>query len=223
MKKVKAPVVDDNGKKALSGTRPGEFDPHRRWTNGHKSFTSSESRALNELLEKEKYTQERFQELKTVIKKPRNPLNGEATPRDARGEIILNPNAHGKAVGGNLLYDPDAHAKFDPTKFEKKVPQGKIGVADGKYDILGNTLVQSKNPAEPEDLYYLAKKNQMKMIAKKADEDAINAALVKEKLRRYELEMVRQVEALKQQLNQKEQTIRHMQTMDVAQFTSTLR
>jgi hypothetical protein len=218
MKRVKAPVVEEG--KAHHGSRPGEFDPHRKWTNGHKSFTSSESRALNELLDKERTTQERFQELKTVMKKPRNPLNGEPTPRDVRGEIILNPNAHGQATGGNLLYDPDAHARFDPGRFEKKAPQGKIGVVEEKYDILGNTT-QPSNPAEPEDLYYLAKKNQMKMIAKKADEDAIKAALVKEKLRRYELDMVRQVEALKQQLNEKEKTIKTFSTLDMSRFTST--
>lgn len=215
MKKVKAPVVEENPKH--HGTRPGEFDPHRRWTNGHKSFTSAESRALNELLNRERFTQERFHELKHVMTKPRNPLDGEPTPRDARGEVVLNPNAHGRAVSGNPLIDPKAVERFDPAKFEKKPPQGKIGVAEGKYDILGNTI-EKANPAEPEDLYYLAKKNQMKMIAKKADQDAINASLVKEKLRRYELEMLRQVEALKQQLNEKEKTIQLFTTVDASRL-----
>ena len=150
------------------------------------------------------------------MKKPRNPLNGEPTPRDARGEVVLNPNAHGKAKGGNMLMDPNP-IPVDPAKFTKREPQGKIGVAEGKYDILGNTLAKD-NPAEPEDLYFLAKKNQMKMIAKKADQDAINASLVKEKLRRYEMEMVRQVEYLKQQLNEKEKTMKLLSTTDSSRF-----
>lgn len=208
MKKVK--VVDEAN--PHKGTRNAEFDPHKKWTNGHKCFTSSESRALNELLNREKSTQERFVSLKDIMKKSRNPLNGEATPRDSRGEVVLNPNAHGRAVGGNNLFDPSA-GEVDLSRFTKKEPMGKIGVKEGKYDILGNTLA-SATPAEPEDLYFLAKKNQMKMVAKRADEEAINAALVKEKLRRYELEMVRQVESLKQQLAQKESTIKSFSSTD---------
>lgn len=217
MKKVKAAVVEEGKEpRAHHGSRPGEFDPHRKWTNGHKSFTSSESRALNELLNRERDTQDRFHELKSTMKKPRNPLNGEPTPRDVRGEVVLNPNAHGKAVGGNLLMDPNA-GEIDHAKFAKKEPMGKIGVAQGKYDILGNTLAK-ENPAEPEDLYFLAKKNQMKMIAKQADQEAINASIVKEKLRRYELEMIRQVESLKQQLAEKEKTIHLFNVTDSTRY-----
>lgn len=215
MKKVKTPVVDEAHQH--KGGRNAEFDPHRKWTNGHKSFTSSESRALNELLNRERSTQERFVLLKEVMKKPRNPLNGEQTPRDERGEAVINPNAHGKAVGGNSLFNPN-HGEVDLERFTKPEPMGKIGVAEGKYDILGNTIAKA-NPAEPEDLYFLAKKNQMKMASRKADEDAIRAALVKEKLRRYELDMVRQVEALKQQLAQKEATIRLFNATDTKGFT----
>lgn len=214
MKKVKTPVVDEAN--VHKGGRNTEFDPHRKWTNGHKSFTSAESRALNELLNREKSTQERFVLMKDVMKKPRNPLNGEETPRDERGEVVLNPNAHGKAVSGNSLFNP-AHKEVDPEKFTKKQPIGKIGIMEGKYDILGNTIAKA-NPAEPEDLYFLAKKNQLKLATKKADEDAIRAALVKEKLRRYELEMVRQVEALKQQLAQKEATIKVFNATDTKSF-----
>jgi hypothetical protein len=204
MKKVKAPVVEE-GEKPKGGMKNAEFDPERKWTNGHKTFTSSESRALNELLNRERSTQDRFVQLKEIMKKPRNPLNGDATPRDARGEVVINPNAHGKAVGGNLLFDPN-RTEIDLAKFTKKEPQEKIGVPEGRYSILGNTLAAA-NPSTSEDLFFMAQKNQMKMAAKKADEDAINAALVKEKLRRYELQMVRQVEELKQQLAEKEKTV----------------
>lgn len=212
MKKVK--VVDESV--AHKGTKTAEFDPHRKWTNGHKCFTSAESRAMNELLNREKSTQERFVSLKEVMKKPRNPLNGEPTPRDIRGDVVINPNSHGRAVGGNHLFDPSA-PEVDLSRFVKKEPMGKIGVKEGKYDILGNTLA-SATPAEPEDLYFLAKKNQMKMISKRADEEAVNAAIVKEKLKRYELEMVRQVEALKQQLAQKESTIKVFSATDTRSF-----
>lgn len=215
MKKVKTPVVEE-GSKAHHGSRPSEFDPNKKWTNGHKSFTSAQSRALNELLNREKGTQENFLQMKDIMKKPRNPLNGEATPRDIRGNVVINPNAHGKAVGGNLLINPNA-TEIDLSKFTKKEPMGKIGVKEGKYDILGNTIAKS-NPAEPEDLYFLAKKNQMKMIAKQADQDAINTAVVKEKLKRYELEMLRQVETLKQQLNEKEKTLGRLSSATTTSF-----
>jgi hypothetical protein len=215
MKKVKTSSVDNSLEQ--SGTRPSEFDASKKWTNGHKSFTSAESRALNELLNKERTTQERFVLLKDVMKKPRNPLNGEPTPRDVRGEAVINPNAHGHAVGGNMLFSANTGDAVVSKFVVKKEPMGKIGVQDGKYDILGNTMAKG-TPAEPEDLYFVAKKNQMKLVAKKADQDAINASIVKDKLRRYELEMTREVERLKQQLNEKEKTISLFSATDTKSF-----
>mmetsp|Transcript_24485 Transcript_24485/g.40826 ORF Transcript_24485/g.40826 Transcript_24485/m.40826 type:complete len:217 (-) Transcript_24485:61-711(-) len=215
MKKVT--TGEDSGSLQTSqGTRPGAFDPNRKWTNGHKSFTSAESRALNELLNREQATRERFIAHKDVIKRPRNPLNGDPTPRDVRGEVVLNPNAYGKAVNSITLFNPN-QPEVDVSKFARKEPMGKIGVADGKYDILGNTLAKG-NPAEPEDLYFLAKKNQMKLVAKKLDQDAINASIVKDKLRRYELGMLREVEKLKQQLQEKEAAIDIFSATDTRSF-----
>jgi hypothetical protein len=216
MKKVKTSTSGE-ASLAQSGTRPSDFDADRKWKNGHKNFTSVESSSFIELLNKERVTQERFEVLKDVMKKARNPLNGESTPRDERGEKVINPNAHGKAQGGNMLFDSTLPPAEVSSFHVKKEPMGKIGVQDGKYNILGNTLTKG-TPAEPEDLYFLAKKNQMKLVAKKADQDAINASLVKDKLRRYELEMTREVERLKQQLNEKEKTMSLFNATDTKSF-----
>ena len=115
-----------------------------------------------------------------------------------------------------MLFDPNC-GEVDISRFTKKEPVGKIGVPETKYSILGNKIAQP-TPAEPEDLYFLAKKNQMKMVSKRADEEAINASLVREKLRRYEMEMVRQVETLKQQLAEKEKTINLFSATDTKSF-----
>lgn len=186
MKKVK--VIDTNGNKPeLSGTKPGEFDPHRKWNNGHKCLNSQESRALTELLNRESSTQHNFHLMKDVIRKARNPLNGEPTPRDNSGSIVLNPNAHGIAVNSKLLFNETNQFEVDQSKFIKKIPTSKIGINEDKYNVLGNNIEPNK---EIYDVFLATKQKQLESTSKRIDEDAINQIIVKEKIRRYELNMV---------------------------------
>ena len=66
----------------------------KRFTNGHKTFTASEMEALHELLHHEETRRNRFNKLKHEMKKARNPLTGEKTPRydEGEGEWIIQPS-----------------------------------------------------------------------------------------------------------------------------------
>ena len=65
----------------------------KRFTNGHKTFTASEMEALHELLHHEETRRNRFNKLKNEMKKARNPIIGEKTPRfdEGEGEWIIQP------------------------------------------------------------------------------------------------------------------------------------
>jgi hypothetical protein len=54
-----------------------EVDFHKKWTNGHKSFTAAEARALGEILNVEKDAQDRYEEKKKIMVKSRNPMMGD--------------------------------------------------------------------------------------------------------------------------------------------------
>lgn len=55
-----------------------EVDFHKKWTNGHKSFTAAEARALGEILTVERDAQERYDEKKSRMVKSRNPMIGDS-------------------------------------------------------------------------------------------------------------------------------------------------
>jgi len=219
MKKVQvtnAELKNPADKPMSAGNRPGEFDPHRKWSNGHKCFNSAESRAHVELLIHEKSAQDNFYSLKDTgkMRKPRNPLNGDPTPRDVRGTLVQNPRLLPTVTNGELLFNASNSIEVDPSKFYKKPMTGKIGIDDSRYRILGNTMIREDSQTEEEDLFYLAKQKQLDGVARKADEEAVNAIIVKEKLRRYELNMIREVERLKQQLESKEKTMQLFSATD---------
>lgn len=222
MKKVQVthaePKNPADNKPQSAGNRPGEFDPHRKWSNGHKCFNSAESRAHVEQLIHEKNAQDTFYSLKDSgkMRKPRNPLNGDPTPRDVRGTLVQNPRLLPSVTCGEFLFNASNSIEVDPIKFYKKPMTGKIGVDDSRYRILGNTLTvpEDSQMDQSEDLFHLAKQRQLDFVAKKADEEAVNTIIVKEKLRRYELNMIREVERLKQQLESKEKTIQLFSATD---------
>lgn len=54
----------------------------KRFTNGHKSFTAAEAKAMTELQGREKVTAAIFERDLMVLTRPRNPLIGELTPRE---------------------------------------------------------------------------------------------------------------------------------------------
>ena len=68
---------------------------HKRFTNGHKTFTSSEMEAMHELLHHEVTRRDNFERNKYQWRMPRNPLTGEATPREGEGEYIIQPHNRG--------------------------------------------------------------------------------------------------------------------------------
>jgi hypothetical protein len=53
----------------------------KRFTNGHKCFTSAEARAMNEQQHRERKTEIQFELNKGNLMRPRNPMTGEMTPR----------------------------------------------------------------------------------------------------------------------------------------------
>jgi len=86
---------------------------------------------LQQLLKSERDKAEHFIKNKETMTRSRNPLTGEATPREGEGEPIINPNWE------------DAHIP------EKKEVSGKIGIRQEKYNILGNSPKKSGR-LEPE-------------------------------------------------------------------------
>ena len=66
-------------------TSAGEVKEMKRFTNGHKTFTSLEARAMNEQQSRERITAEVFEKNLPNLTRKRNPLAGEQTPRS--GEV----------------------------------------------------------------------------------------------------------------------------------------
>lgn len=92
--------------------------------NGHKTLNAAEAKALQELLKSEKDRRLYFEENKHKMVRSRNPLTGEATPRDGMGEPIINPNWVNREI----------------TSYRKKEKEltEKIGVKTERYNCLGN-------------------------------------------------------------------------------------
>ena len=66
-------------------TSAGEEVVQKRFTNGHKVFTSMEAKRMNEQQSRERVTQAEFEKNFHNLHRPRNPLSGEETPRS--GEV----------------------------------------------------------------------------------------------------------------------------------------
>jgi hypothetical protein len=62
-------------------TSAGDEKVMKRFTNGHKTFTTLEARAMNEQQARERITSEVFDRTMMDLHRPRNPLAGEQTPR----------------------------------------------------------------------------------------------------------------------------------------------
>lgn len=115
----------------------------KTFNDGHKTHNAAEARALQELLKSEKERRRYFEENKLTMVRARNPLTGEATPRDGMGEPIINPNWIDRG--------PPIHRK------KQKELTEKIGVDTHRYNCLGNisksrpnstavSLLSSRNP-----------------------------------------------------------------------------
>ena len=111
---------------------PTPIDTTKVYSNGHKTMGAMEALGLQQTLKKERDKAEYFAANKEIMVRKRNPLTGEATPREGEGEPIINPEWE------------------DYPMPEKKQLSGKIGVKEERYAILGNSPSKMGNNLEPE-------------------------------------------------------------------------
>jgi hypothetical protein len=115
----------------------GEYG--KRFTNGHKCFTSSQVKAVNELQHHEEKFRATFQRTKNEFMRPRDPMVGDETPRDTHGQPIMNSSQLKTHIVKNnveLLFPKNRPpARVVPPE---KLPPGQIGTSVEKYNILGN-------------------------------------------------------------------------------------
>jgi hypothetical protein len=214
--KTKPPKSAASTKVVVSNEDKPAYDPllyTKKWNNGHKFFLASEAKALTELLRTETNCMENFHTQKIGMVRPRNPLNGDITPRDARGEIVLNPNAHGKVANGIPLFSGRIISSSEiVTKFVQKGTVGKIGVTDSKYDILGNKGAFGGNiSSQPENLFSLAKTQNSLKLTQQEERAEINNYIAREKAKRHEKELTKQLTTLRQQAVAKERELEYLQ------------
>ena len=107
-------------------TSAGEETQMKRFTNGHKVFTSMEAKRMNEQQSRERATQLAFEANFSKLHRPRNPLSGEETPRT--GEYYKE-----KKVPKYPLVEPNrAPPKERPQPKEVTL---KPGAFNGQFDI----------------------------------------------------------------------------------------
>ena len=132
-----------------------KVDYTKEYSNGHKCLTAAQAKALTELLKQEDVKRNTFKLHSDLMVMPRNPLIGEPTPREASGEVIMNPNSTkllGKVIGGIPILPPGRPLrKYN----EPQTPVGKIGIDDRLHNILGNQTA-NLTAAQPIDLKQFA-------------------------------------------------------------------
>jgi hypothetical protein len=89
----------------MSKTVKSQPDFTKKYNNGHKSFGAQEAAAYSQLLQTELHAEQKFLAAKGTMTYPRNPLNGDVTPRDVNGNRVSNPNHFDKICNGVLLFD----------------------------------------------------------------------------------------------------------------------
>eukprot|EP01038_Epipyxis_sp_PR26KG_P004452 gene4452-6297_t len=198
-----------------------EFNPEKKWTNGHKFFDAQQSKGFVELLKTEERTRMKYNtEMKTMIK-PRNPLNGDITPRNRNGFKVINPNLYADAVVGSIPLFPEDSAKKQEesdslkkssirlTKTKQTALNDKIVVPSSKYDILGNTVKYNNEVPDSisTDLFYYAKqvKNDKTEIQRENEER--NKYILQEKAKRQQKLLQQQILTLQRQALEKEKEI----------------
>lgn len=123
----------------------GDSKEVKRFTNGHKSFTSAEARAMVEQQTREVVTAKVFEDFKSTILRPRNPLCGEQTPRDG-GEMGQS------RVEGFLLLPPDRPKPVTPPDYKVWSKRNRPKEASLKVGQLEETDVRTLlelSPAAP--------------------------------------------------------------------------
>lgn len=204
----------DKSLKKDVGTKSGEVDFNKVYFNGHKFFDAQQSKAHKEQLSTENRVAEHFHKVKKVLVKPRNPINCDPTPRDERGERIINPNLHGKVFGGTLIF-PESDGSFTETReslsrYSEKRPTEKIGVDEGKYDILGRTGENLGSSLLSESLIRACKDHHAKKVEDLQERETMNALIMRQKAKRHEKEILRQLELLQKQSEEKKEELEYI-------------
>lgn len=195
-----------------SKTKP-EVDFNKEWKNGHKAFNSQQVRALDELINTEDHLRERYEKIKGEIKRPRNPLVGDATPRDYRGNVVLNPGLLNTVKGGVSLFSAEQLngtlvTRASPFKSPAKQLAGKIGVSEDKYTTLGSI----GSPAQPDNLYQTAAIQHERRKKLQEERQQVSEYIAKAKAKRYEEQLHRELRALQKQVDAKSSEISLLKT-----------
>jgi len=179
----------------------------KEWKNGHKCFNAAESKAFSEQLYTESTSVDRFELNRRAMVRPRNPLNGDYSPRNARGVIVMNPNASHTVVGGVRLFSDDKTATQIAVK---KDLIGKIGVPDSKYNILGNQLNHSIN--DQPDVFNHTQQLAATLKQKTDEHDIIRNNIAREKALRQQRDIERQINVLQMEAAEKSSQLDFLKT-----------
>lgn len=184
----------------------GEYG--KRFTNGHKCFTSSQVKAVNELQAHEDNYRETFRREKDIFMRARDPMVGDETPRDAHGQPIMNASklkANVVANNAELLF-PKGRGPGRSAQ-PMKLPPGQIGTSVEKYNILGN----KDNPdygdagATPSgDPNRFAEEMQARKATAKSDSDDYIHAVMRVKAERQQALLNRQIARMTLEIKSKE-------------------
>ena len=123
----------------------GDVKEHKRFTNGHKCFTSAEARGMVEQQTRENITASVYESKKSSLVRPRNPLTGEQTPRD--GMIMGQPK-----VDGFLLFPPDRPRPITPPEFScwskrNRPKQAALKIGQAREEDI--RMVEEMSPTAP--------------------------------------------------------------------------
>lgn len=200
-----APVTS---KLSTSG-RP-EVDFKKEWGNGHKAFNSAQVRALDELINTEMGIRDRYEVLKGQIKRPRNPLVGEETPRDRVGNVVMDPGKFHTVQNGVPLFSAEqlnGTLTVRPSP-KKKELVGKIGVADEKFESLGNTGSPSRTDNMFDTVAYIHEKKQKL----REEQQQVSQYIAREKAKRYQHQLQREIAALHKTAEAKQEEMSLLRT-----------
>jgi hypothetical protein len=138
----------------------GENRAQKRFTNGHKSFTAAEAKALTETQLREKSTAEVFNNNKYNMCRERNPLTGEDTPRlpQCPGIPILNEHGNGdiyipiqKEVTGKVNFLDSQELRNE----EKRMNNRVNSLRKKQDDMSGELLYLKSKIMEKEKKVYM--------------------------------------------------------------------
>lgn len=185
-------------------------DYTKHYSNSHRAFTSHEARAMTELMHTEEFGRKKYQQVKDHLKRPRNPLMGDETPRDQYGVVVMNPKNFDKVSNGEYLFQkcsPDGNLRPSTTanhyrRPASKEPVGKIGVDDNLYHILGNRDV-TETSSHSENLYEALGKEYEAKQHRRQQQEALNQYIAKEKAKRYEKHLKRHLLCLQKEAEEK--------------------